>query len=364
MPRFGYVAIIAALSLCTFAACSVFRGDDGKGQIIFSHTMHAEQAGCGDCHDGVAESEGSGGKAGAFIPAGHAGCESCHDVEDKEGCATCHRGAREGVKLARVDRQLNFSHKAHGERVKECKTCHAPETRGGANIPGHATCNTAQCHAKQYKTLQCDGCHRSLERYRLGPKDSLTHGPGFNKSHGILARQNVRACTQCHDQTYCADCHTPSQLAKASVRFPEAVTSGFIHRGDFISRHGIEARSDPQSCRKCHGQRQCRSCHALNGLATAPHADLEGGRTRSGVHPAGWMVPGSGDFHGHEARLDINRCASCHDKGTGSNCVKCHRVGGMGGSPHPPGWSWRDKQNQCRNTRMCRTCHINGSGCQ
>ena len=146
------------------------------------------------------------------------------------------------------------------------------------------------------------------------------------------------------------------------MRFPEKVSARFIHRGDYLTRHAVEARSDPASCRKCHGQRTCRSCHALNGLSAPPDKALAGGATRN-PHPAGWMVPGGDDFHGHKARRDINSCASCHDRGSASNCVSCHKVGGMGGSPHPTGWSWQDKSGQCASNPMCATCHSGGLGC-
>lgn len=351
----GLVLILAAGA----GACRVFRGDSGKGQIVFDHTNHAQQGDCTDCHDGVAGSTGS--TAGKFIPP-KKGCADCHDdVMDK--CQMCHRGPKDGVRLARVDRKLKFSHAGHAARVgkKGCATCHPAAKKGGASIPGHATCNT--CHKKSRATLDCAKCHQDLTRYRR-PTASLSHGPGFAKSHGPLARRNIRACTQCHDQTYCADCHSGTALSRASVRFPERIQRQFIHRGDFVSRHTVEARSDPASCRKCHGQRHCRSCHALNGLAASVSTGKRTGRGGKAVHAAGWMTPGSSAFHGDKARQDIGRCASCHDRGAASNCVGCHRVGGMGGSPHPPGWSWRDKSAQCRNSTMCATCHAGGRGCK
>ena len=355
--------LMAAALAMTACACSVIKGDTGdKGQLIFPHAKHTEEADCGDCHDGIEKNTGS--PAGKLIPAGHEKCGECHEVADKAECKKCHHGAREGIAFTRIDRALNFSHEAHaGKRVKACATCHPKDQKGGAVIPGHKTCNTADCHAKQHDKLQCQQCHQDLSRFGKRPIDRLSHGPGFARNHGVQAKQNVKACVQCHDQTYCADCHAPTSLAKASVRFPEHVGARFIHRGDYLTRHAVEARSDPASCRKCHGQRSCRSCHALNGMAVAPHKELPGSRTRN-PHPAGWMAPGGGDFHGVQARKDINRCASCHDRGGASNCVSCHKVGGMGGSPHPPGWSWRNKSGQCKDNPMCRTCHGGGMGCQ
>jgi len=150
-------------------------------------------------------------------------------------------------------------------------------------------------------------------------------------------------------------------MAKPSLVFPEEVDQKFVHRGDYLTRHQIEARHDSRYCMKCHGQYFCRSCHSLNGVAAPTDANLRGGITRN-PHPADWLVPGSATSHGAKARQNIVQCASCHDRGGYSVCVKCHRVGGWGGSPHPPGWSWRDKSNQCRHSAMCATCHTGGQG--
>ena len=357
--RVMFLALLLVLA-ASAGACRVFRGDAGKGQIVFSHSDHLEHGDCSDCHEGVESSTGA--TAGKFIPV-KKGCANCHDdVIDK--CQMCHRGPRAGVSLKRVDRKLKFSHAAHASRVdkkKGCATCHPKEKNGAATIPGHASCDS--CHKKSRAALDCVKCHQDLSRYRK-PTGALTHGPGFAKKHGVRARQGARACVQCHDQAYCADCHSSAAMAKASVRFPEKVNRRFIHRGDYLSRHAIEARSDPASCRSCHGQRTCRSCHALNGLAASAETGKRKGRGGKAVHPAGWMTAGSAAFHGHKARLDIGRCASCHDRGAASNCVGCHRVGGMGGSPHPAGWSWREKSGQCRNNSMCATCHAGGKGCK
>jgi hypothetical protein len=352
--------VILALAL---AGCSFARGGSGgKGSLIFSHSQHLPQAECSECHGEVAKSkQGTGGR---FKPEGHPGCAKCHEEEVKKKCEMCHRGARDGVRFERVDRKLRFSHAAHGARVKDCASCHPKDRAGGAAIPGHGTCATAACHRASHKAMTCQQCHQDLSRYAVRPVlAGLTHGPSFERRHGTQAKQAVKACTQCHDQTFCAECHGQTQAATAAILFPEKVDRGFIHRGDFVGRHMVEARAQPQTCAKCHGQRHCRSCHALNGLAAAPGTNVRGGISRA-YHPAGWTTPGSPDNHGRKARQDIRRCASCHDRGAQSNCVGCHRVGGSGGSPHPPGWSWRNKTALCRQTASCAACHPNGQGCK
>ena len=366
------------LGLCAAAllagGCLRGSGDDSSGQLIFSHAVHAEEAECSDCHGGVEASDG--GTAGAFIPKKQT-CAGCHEVEEKGECAKCHKGARDGIRFARRDRALRFDHAGHIKRGASCASCHEEAGQGRMAVAGHETCNTAACHARDHARLRCSGCHENLQRGGARAAGALRHGPGFARSHGIKAKQNTRACAQCHDQTYCADCHAGTGAMKASVVFPEQVETGFIHRGDYLSRHAVEARSAPATCRKCHGQQHCRSCHALQGVAAAvpgkPAAGGGGGGGGGGaprrggtgrkVHPAGWVTRGSAKFHGAAARTDINRCASCHDRGGKSNCVSCHTVGGMGGKPHPPGWANRDRADACRSKPMCQTCHAAGSGC-
>ena len=82
------------------------------------------------------------------------------------------------------------------------------------------------------------------------------------------------------------------------------------------------------------------------------------------VHGADVMKPGTPGFHGNQARRAINRCASCHDQGAQSNCVRCHKVGELGGNPHPTGFSWRGQSTACRENVMCGACHIAGAGCK
>jgi hypothetical protein len=87
-----------------------------------------------------------------------------------------------------------------------------------------------------------------------------------------------------------------------------------------------------------------------------PTPQLASGLSRS-PHPPGFSFPGSPDFHGPAARRDIASCASCHDQGAASNCVSCHRVGGIGGNPHPASWLARHDAREIAGNGMCLACH-------
>jgi hypothetical protein len=67
---------------------------------------------------------------------------------------------------------------------------------------------------------------------------------------------------------------------------------------------------------------------------------------------------GTSNEHGRAARRDPASCASCHGGAGEMLCVGCHRVGGIGGNPHPPGWSSR----QSLTDMPCRLCHTPGLG--
>jgi len=142
-------------------------------------------------------------------------------------------------------------------------------------------------------------------------------------------------------------------MVSLNVVLPDRPDKSFIHRNDFFSRHQIEAREDPGSCVRCHGSGEkssCVACHKSQNVAS-------GLSTARNPHPAGWGLPGSGQFHGEAARRDIVSCASCHDQGAQSNCVQCHKSGGIGGDPHPVSFGSKHSLQEARSNGSCLVCH-------
>ncbi len=117
-----------------------------------------------------------------------------------------------------------------------------------------------------------------------------------------------------------------------------------------MPRHAIEARLNTNKCLTCHQEKRCIECHQKNKLTGNGASN-----SKHNPHGPNWMKKGAARNHGREARRDPFSCAACHDQGAASNCVACHRVGGSGGDPHPPGWrSDLDK----RTAVACVPCHI------
>jgi len=364
VTRFKIFGPLLCVGVATVVACATLqpKGDRLAAALKFSHKKHADEGvECGDCHGDVAKDKGP--TDGRFIK-GKQSCKECHEEQVDKQCGYCHLGQDKKITLTRLKRRLRFSHAAHAKRTKGCGDCHQAATTaahpGVSLVPTMKGC-VSRCHQKEMRAQRCDSCHVDLQRQRLKPVAQLGHQAGFLKRHGPLARDAAR-CASCHDQTHCADCHAKTAPMKISLAFPERTKARFIHRGDWLGRHGVKASAEPATCRKCHGGRHCSSCHELQGVVPPTKATAGVGGARNPHGPA-WMTPGAAGFHGRKARRNISSCAACHDQGASSNCVSCHTVGGLGGSPHPRSFRWRNKESACRTALVCAACHRGGAGC-
>ncbi len=336
--------LLAALAACGFRPAKP-RAEADRAPTTFPHEIHGGFE-CSDCHTGIIKSTVLGDSK---LP-GVAKCEECHDRSTPADKAKFTPPKREARQY-----QLRFDHAAHLKRVPkgDCAACHRSLPDRGQpwkTAPPMATCLECHAHKADFAAARCTPCHVSLKQFPLRPVTEYSHEGNFVREHGRLAKDSAETCAACHDQTYCARCHaTATAPMRVEIRFPEEVRADFIHRADFVSRHQIEAAADPASCRKCHGSRFCETCHLEQGISQRSLNPRD-------PHPPGWATPGSGEFHGTAARINIVSCAGCHDQGASSICVLCHRKGGpaeqAGAKIHPPGYKPTDKSKP-----MCRACH-------
>ncbi len=326
------------------AGCIVL-GDE----IVYSHATHVvRDTGCLACHAPIDEATTVADHR--YTP-GHEGCHNCHDTAQPTGCMLCHTAAERATRTPPSDRGLIFSHKRHMEPARgNCMKCHLEIPSASepteSRVPAMDVC-TESCHAATMAALKCDQCHVDLTRYHLEEIRLFAHGSRFERRHGTEARQSRETCAQCHERSFCADCHSGAQVLEASTKLMERTTRAFIHPEPYEALHVSDARVSGDKCQTCHRPAFCESCHARQMVATI-------GDLREAPHPEGWSNPASIDFHGFEARRNITTCAACHDQGAASVCVRCHQVGGPGGNPHPAGYAAR---SDTRENRMCRTCH-------
>ncbi len=338
---------LIAIACVSLAACAGIIGLTRKSTEIFPHRAHVTKGvSCTRCHAGV------GQPGGALHIPDDASCTSggCHaKPHDTRSCIGCHVSATALTELAEVKDHLKFDHARHLPATNNnCMRCHSGVATGDTAMrPPMATC--FKCHATAERGRNCDTCHKNLAEEGTLPASHLAHDGDWMREHGARAASSGDLCETCHKESFCASCHGVNVAALPAKRYFGDPFRASVHRAGFISRHSLEARSDPGACQTCHQPSSCTSCHIDKGVAENP--------TRN-PHPAGWVgLTESENLHGREARRDPASCAACHGGAGEQLCVKCHAVGGVGGNPHPPGWS----SNQPMSAMPCRMCHPIGA---
>ena len=208
---------------------------------------------------------------------------------------------------------------------------------------------------KQYAKMKlkiCADCHQAKG---VPPN----HNTMWVDTHRLVAEKKPNNCKDCHQLSFCLDCHTGGGLT------PDLQVSNFgvdytprSHRTDFIEIHPIKSFDDPRSCYRCHDtKRFCEECHnkfpraALNLIsheqgfsdievsAVGPrHSTFQPSQCQT-CHPNS-VLPKNVWSQGHaeEARSNLQSCQTCHPNG--DVCMKCHSARtGLTVNPHPRGWS-------------------------
>lgn len=295
----------------------------------------SEDGQCVYCH--IGENAGEGGKVAPLVLP-HANLRFPHDKHAARNieCSQCH-GQVDRIELATRD---------HLPRMAGCFSCH--NMSGAAQGEAKGDCEV--CHL-----TQPDG--RLMTAFSTGPLlpprwlHDAAHTPDFIERHKTAAANNSAFCGTCHTANYCTDCHDGK------------VRDRNVHPNDFLSMHAQAARQDNPRCVSCHQEQTfCADCHRRTGVARdAPSATRLVGR-RFHPPPAEWTnAPRSAKHHAWEAERNLNACVSCH---TERDCATCHATkglsGGQGVNPHPLGFEAKCRTAFSRNPRPCLVCHQSG----
>jgi hypothetical protein len=341
------LTFLMILSVALAACASVLGLKAASPSHPFEHRAHALAGiNCVECHAGI----GHTGETGPLHFPSDAECRRCHSrPHDDRACSGCHGEGyvRAGVELARG--HLRFDHATHMRPARgDCVRCHVEvtESRPDALLPKMATCFGCHEHQEQFALRDCNRCHVDVAFEGVLPDDHLVHDGDFVRDHGVRAASARDLCATCHSERSCAACHgagtvpaLPARLAFDDVRLPG------LHRAGFLSRHADEARGDPGACTTCHSESSCIDCHARQHVAP--------GSTVTSPHPPDWVSGPGGGEHGAQARIDPMSCAGCHGGAGEQLCVGCHRVGGPGGNPHGHGFSSTKNTSRDMPCRLC-----------
>jgi hypothetical protein len=276
-------------------------------------------------------------------------CTGCHSSDAAPKLAASTRAALAPPPA----RAIQFSHEAHLAMAPirgQCVPCHTGAVEASSTLfPPMQQCLGCHEHERQFERAECGPCHDASDVHRLVPESFLAHDASWLRHHGAEAGQHEALCATCHAQKECDDCHDLSQSLPRELRRPDDFGRERVHPPDFLSRHPLEAASQPARCATCHAPATCDGCHVQHGVSGQSADPFN-------PHPPGWVGgnPGSRDFHGRAARRNLLACAACHDQGPATNCIRCHSVGGYGGNPHPHGW----QSARSEASSMCRYCHV------
>jgi len=343
-PRLFFLLV---MGLALTVACARVLGIKPPDMKPFPHTAHTNKGiNCRECHAGVGTSTNIDA---THIP-GTAVCVRCHTKpHDARECANCHGlgYVRENVQLAAEN--LKFDHKSHVEREHgQCVRCHRGIIDDSDHVrPTMAVCLSCHAHQDDFAMRTCDRCHKDIGAERIMPSSHVVHDGDWLREHGDRAAPEHDLCSTCHAERFCAGCHGKTVPALPEKQaFDDPLRMG-VHRAGFKSRHALEAKAQPGICTTCHTADTCETCHTQNGVSPDSNA--------KSPHPPGWLgLRGEANAHGRAAWQDPTECAGCHSGAGEKLCVGCHKVGGIGGNPHRPGWT---SNKRPLFDEPCRGCH-------
>jgi len=278
--------ILVAVVVAFLSGCK-----EEKYELRFSHYLHVEDNGmeCSDCH----------GEPGAvFKPVSHETCSDCHDETateeiSVETCGICHQEKQlptfEGVEYMAPTSRSNQQVFVHTDALADkCRDCHGSLlTEDLEIVPPLGRSGVLAIREEAHQSGQdCATCHIGMARDQA----PSSHNVVWMKRHGIFGMQGDAACSVCHTEDSCRDCH--------SVMQPTSHNNLFRNK-----THGVMAAWDRDSCQVCHEEDSCTSCHA---------------QTRPRSHTGRWGVAGFKPTH----------CIGCHDTSSpGDGCTTCHEGG-------------------------------------
>ena len=350
------IPLFVGVALLLLVGC-----DEDKYELKFSHYVHVtdNDMDCDECHGDL------GGPS--FNTLSHETCTDCHDEPEaeeinKDTCGYCHDKKllptlKEWKPEPEAPRRKLF---VHTEAVAgKCPQCHVTiMSENMDTVPRLQREDIVEIRDDAHHSGQdCLMCHVDMDRYQEPPNHDLN----WTRRHGQFGMQDDAACSVCHSEDSCRECHSVMQ----------PVSHNNMWR---LRTHGIVSAWDRQRCMVCHEEDSCTSCHSQvkprshGPLWDERHGTWEPGRCmvchepdscntcHSENSPRSHRAALWDERHG-QLGLDLDRCYTCHEP---DFCNACHSQT----SPRSHRASWDDRHcTQCHITagESCVVCHEGGN---
>ena len=127
-----------------------------------------------------------------------------------------------------------------------CETCHINDQYvwEGMNKDGCHRCHT-KLNPIMAATSDCSMCHRNW------PVVPSNHKVGWEKTHKTEAKLDPKSCKNCHNDRFCITCHNQ-----------RSTIDQVMHKRNYKYFHSVDARANPKKCDRCHQVTYCTRCHS------------------------------------------------------------------------------------------------------
>ena len=228
---------------------------------------------------------------------------------------------------------------------------------------------------KEFSTITdfklCNSCH---QQEGVPP---AVYGFQWVAEHRLYAEKRPNLCADCHQQSFCLDCHRGGGIDRNLHTSNTGVDyKPLIHRSDWRELHPIKA-SDKTLCYRCHDAKGfCNECHSkfkpeelrfqshrkgwsdLEVKQAGPQHSVFTAAQCEACHPNSVLPKHQwSSSHAREARKNLASCQTCHSEG--DVCLKCHSAKeGLKVNPHPRSWGKiSGKMKKAGDNRTCIKCH-------
>ncbi len=169
-------------------------------------------------------------------------------VDEKMDCFSCHNVTINEPDMAKRVELLKWTLKEAEDKRFIPGTCHKCHIDMATRVPEAPN--------------RCLTCHHDMDRIKPS-----SHNADWKRTHAISikdagingvyydgiykdGKKAMFACSTCHDEYFCVDCHTVRDFAKAKM-----------HPRTYKIAHVSAAAADPASCGTCHSTAFCADCH-------------------------------------------------------------------------------------------------------